>query len=800
MNEFLFDEKATYRITDVESPVKYEYNYYNSEILLSVNKFGVNSIQYLPPSDVMLLNTNTVNDLSNWSFWVSESDKPFVNNFAFPKITDYKSCEIIYRPSFAEYEYVYDNFTVKTVLLVCKDAPSVIMSMTVKNTSDRPLDFTVVSSLLPYINPAAIALWDKPEWYVKTCVREKGGFIDFYSKLFNPLGDKTKRRLMTFSASTRNLAGVETDYLKFAKNEDFFHANISKSDFSIDAANLSEDFDDNVYIEGVQSVYALKYAINLKAGEERTFNQILTMQNKDLCGEMDYDILKSSHKYIADTEICNEIKFLNGFYDDMFGIRSIKTPDKKFDYYVNTFLPLQLFWVCGLDRGWPTGMQGTRDSANDFLAMLYYYPEKARKQLLHLFSCMRSDGWMPRQISTFGKNGKHDLRTYSDSTASVLEFLYEYISVSGDYGILKEKTTYLDDDDKNSVLEHYFKGFDYYLDKNNIGVHGLCKLYAGDWLDPINLAGLQGKGESVMVSCQVYQNFNNAVKLLRFLDKDKYEDKISVYISAANKLKNNVNKFAYNKKGYYNGMFTDGDFWIFSDNDPDGKERMYASSNYHAISCGVADEKQINSVLENSERLKCDFGYKLFSPAFDKSINFVGRVASGDMAIGLWENGAVYNQGGNCYRARALAKANKPNELFETVQYIFPYDEVKHKPEETLASPYAITNCYHALKYASGRAGRIFITGSVAMAVRIIYCDMFGIKFEPEKMIIKPCLTEGFSGSNVRFTLNGQKFDVKYVHGNGRSLFNGKELSVTNDCLCVPIKDFKEQNDLTIYF
>lgn len=799
-NGFIFNCGGSFTTDDIKSQVLYEYNYYNEKLLLKVNKFGIESIQYLPPSDVMLLNSNKVNSFSEWNVWVKKSGGRFCNNFVCPNAEKPQKAYVTYYPDHAEYYCEYKDFSVTTDVLVAHNEASAIMRVTITNLTDKSVDFTFVPSLLPYLNKAAMALWDKPEWYVKTGFRSENGYIDFYSRLFNPAGDVTKRRAMTYSIKSEGVEKVEINKAVFNGNGDFFHPELSPKKFSYSIGKVSDDFEHNPYVVGMPSVYGVAINKTIVGGGSLSFSQVLSMQDKGYCGDLNNDDIVNSRKYLYDSVIDNEINCIKQYYKDYFSKRTINTPDKQFNYYVNSFLPLQLYWVCGLDRGWPTGMQGTRDSANDFMAMNLYRHEKARGQLLHLYSCMRSDGWMPRQVSALGVHGEHDLRNYCDSTAALQEFLYEYICFSGDFDILKEQVTWLDNDVVSDIGSHMMKGLYYYFDKKNIGEHGLCKLYAGDWLDPINLAGLKGRGESVMVSCQVYRNLICAVKLLNFIDKREYAQDVRNFTVAANKLKENVNKFAYNKKGFYNGMFTDGGFWIFSDKDPDGKQRMYSSSNYHALSCGIADSKRTASVLKMSEMLKCSFGYKLFSPAFDKHIDGVGRVASGDMALGLWENGAVYNQGGNCYRARALASAHKASKLYETIQYILPYDQRKHDIKISLGAPYAITNCYQALECAPGLSGMKFLTGSVGMVVRIIYQDMFGIQADPDSLIIKPCLTKSFDGSVVKFTYRNKSVEIKYIYGNGQSILNGKILTPEKGRFVIKANDFEKENKFLIYY
>ena len=93
----------------------------------------------------------------------------------------------------------------------------------------------------------------------------------------------------------------------------------------------------------------------------------------------------------------------------------VETPDAALNRYLNEWVPLQLRWVGLLDRGWPTSMRGTRDASQDYSGITSIDPDAGLQMLRELFACQRRDGSFPRQVSTAGPDGAHDLRDYVDS-------------------------------------------------------------------------------------------------------------------------------------------------------------------------------------------------------------------------------------------------------------------------------------------------------------------------------------------------------------------------------------------------
>ena len=79
---------------------------------------------------------------------------------------------------------------------------------------------------------------------------------------------------------------------------------------------------------------------------------------------------------------------------------------------------------------------------------------------------------------------------------------------------------------------------------SDLGSHGLPLMGGGDWNDGMNKVGIKGKGESVWLGFFLYDIINNFIKIL----DDYYPDmEKKSYISFNEKLKDNLNEFAWDK-------------------------------------------------------------------------------------------------------------------------------------------------------------------------------------------------------------------------------------------------------------
>ena len=749
MKKNFFGEKAgSYVINDAPLIGEYEYYYTNDNVLVKVDQFGINSIQKDPPADVALIKRETGGKISPWRVFFGYLDKVY-HNFDFISATSHR---IEFNPVSGLYELDFDGIKVVTEILVAKKGCRVIMRTTFVNDKDETISLDVMPYVLPYVNDLMMAPWDKPEWYTKTSVirAEKNVFT---TDRYSVSGDVKQRR---YAHCVMDEGATALDI----SSERVFESTRNFSDLSkICDVNETEN---GLY--AFQQAYCATYKISLKPSESRVFTQVLALTPEK---EEVLEQIEISKSFFNQKVIDNEKEELNAFYSELFSKNGVKTGDSDFDSFINAFLPLELYWVAKLDRGWPTGMRGVRDASNDFMGLLSYDLSGCREIIVRLLSCQRSDGWFPRQIPM--KDGKFDLRPFMDGGNFVIEFIYHYLTYSHDFSLLNEILPYYDSDKTDTAYTHIIKGLDFYLQDENIGEHGLCKIKGGDWLDTLSGAGLLGRGESVMVTCQLIMSLNYLIEINKNVsDELKFSDeKCSLYLDRVQELKKNVNKYSLNEKGFYNAVFTDNGEWIFSDCDPDGETRPYTPTNAYAITSGVCDKA--DSVIENLKGLKSEHGYRLFYPAMGKKrIDLIGKMGTGDLQAGFGENGNPYNHGSHGFLLRALAKVGDYRTFYDVLNYMMPFNPEFHSPESSRSAPYAIINVYQSVPMFNGRAGFSFLTGSVAMLYRAIYHWMAGVQFTFDGITVNPCLPKEFSGMNFYVSLaNGKKVEFELVgYGN----------------------------------
>ena len=764
-----------YRIEKLPEAGNYEYIYKNDETLVKVDQYGIITAQINPPVGEAVFKREEREVGSTVKAYFSDGESVF-NNFDVlraDKLTiDFLPEKSIYRLTFGKTEVV-------TELFVTEKNKRFVMNVTVKNLGEQVKEYSILKCAFPYLNELLMAPWDKPEWYTRTeYLKDKNAFL---TTKYSVAGKKEERRYLTI------VSNDETNNRELSLER---LTTLTKN-FSVIPDKIGGVTEDTLY--AFKQCVSTLATVNLKGGESYSFTQVFAVTDDE---KKIAENIENSVKYFDSTVQKTEEEKLAEKHAELFSVRTVKTGDPDFDSFVNGFLPLEMYWVSSLDRGWPTGMRGVRDAANDFEGMLCYDKQMCKGVIENIFSKQRSDGWYPRQVP-FGAGTKFDLREFVDSACFFTEYVYDYLAYTGDYSILENKYGYYDCETQESGLTHLKKGMDYLLSDDALGVHGLVKMRGGDWLDCLSGAGKKGRGESVMVSCQLVMCLKYLVEIL---NKVGQVNEVEKYEKAGYRLKNAINKAAFNGR-FYNAVYTDNDTWLFSEKDEDGEERVYVPTNAYAVISGVASGKE-NEIFNEIAKLKTSDGYKLFSkPLGGKFIDGIGKMGTGDFQPYFAENGSVYNHGSQCFLIRALAKAGRYEEISDVLGYALPLYADKHSPEKTCSAPYAITNCYHLVPSFYGRSGFSFLTGSVAMIERAVYSWVFGLNFALDNIVITPCVPKEYANAEITTPFNGHNLTIKYV-GYGAQIeiaeISGKAFDVSAEGRSVLIDKALITDDLTI--
>ncbi len=766
---------GSYTMTSLPNAGNYEYILKNDELLLKLDQHGLITAQINPPVGEAAFKREERENRSPVCVFISENGKAY-SNF---DVLSADKMKIDFAPEKVTYELSFNMTHVVTDVFVTERGKRFVMDVTLTNESGETKEYSLLSCFFPYLNELLMAPWDKNEWYTRTeYLKGKSAFL---TTKYSVAGKKEERRFLTI-VSSEAFSSYELSYERLVT---------STKDFRSIPGKIGEETGDALYAFKQCASGISKVTLKPKESHRLTF--VFSVFNDK---EEALVSLEGEKQYFEKEIQEEELLSLQKKYEALFNTRKVKTKEPDFNQFVNGFLPLEMCWVSSLDRGWPTGMRGVRDASNDFEGMLCYDEDMCKGVIENIFSKQRSDGWYPRQIP-FGDSNKFDLREFVDSACFFTEYVYDYLAYTGDLSILEKRYPYYDKEILETGFEHLKKGIDHLLEKDSLGLHGIVKMKGGDWLDCLNGAGKEGKGETVMVSCQLLMCLGYLCEILAKVGK---KNEIAGYSKAKETLKKAINDSSWNGS-FYNAVYTDRGRWLFSEKDEDGEKRVYVPTNAYAIISGAASGKE-DSIIKEIKDLKTSEGYRLFSsPLGGSYMEGIGKMGTGDFQAYFAENGSVYNHGSQCFLIRALAKAGRYEDIYDVLGYALPFYKDKHDPSKICAAPYAITNCYHLVPSFYGRTGFSFLTGSVAMIERAIYSWVFGINFTLDSMVISPCLPKEYADSEIKTPFGKHELRIRYV-GYGshvkKAEIDGMGLKVSEDGRSVAIRKELLDEDKTI--
>lgn len=741
-------EPGTFSVFE-EPSRPWEYVFASDAIALRTRENGEASLQLSPPTGDTVLPFLGERDFPHALVWLGLSGNRWITAFGRSmggEMTPGWRLECHYSPTETLWVGSSKTLQVKTRWSIASNEPAAWMECEVRNLGNSRVKIELVRAIRPKMAPAMAKVWDVPSNYQSMWYGDEGPG-SFRLDIRSPQGIAAQRKSL-FVFMDIQPDSVETSFERFIGCGSWHSPSLLKSS-EVAPSN------DRRFCVAKPPVCVARRAITVSKND--TFKTVMVLSTD-----------ARSKRLLDENVRRSDLKLSKEKQDRLMRCRSIRTADRRFDAYVTSFLPLQLEWVSHLDRGWPSGLRGSRDAAQDASGFLAFHPERAKKRLFELLSCQRTDGWFPRQYSINEGSHDHDFRDYVDAGFWVWELFWDYLTVTQDFGSLDVSLPWLDSDEPTNVFDHVARIWDFYLDPENRGVHGLCKIREGDWNDSVNGAGIQGRGESVMLSCQVvFGLFQAAVLADRFPLRARISGES--LRKAADDLEKCIRDSALNSAGFVNGVFTDAGRWAFSNRDCDGETRPCVPANAFALIAGVAFGQAADSILRALASLKGPYGWRLFYPPFSdvSPVPDLGRLGSGDMVPGFGENGTVYNHGSQGFLARALACVGEGDSLFDVLKSMLPYDQDIHPVTVAKTAPYAIVNHWKESLGNEGEGGDAFLSGAVSTAYRLVYAQLLGWRPGLNSITLDPCIPSSWKSLKGEIEFLHYRITIEVLNPNG---------------------------------
>ena len=530
-------------------------------------------------------------------------------------------------------------------------------------------------------------------------------------------------------------------------------------------------------------IKSIDFDITLEKEEEKTIVFVLG------CSLSDKENKELIKKYTDINNSKKELRNVKEKWNRILGTIQVDTPDNSFDYVINGWYLYQTISSRILAKAGfyqVSGAFGYRDQLQDAMNIVLVEPGYTREQILINASHQFEEGdvlhWW-HEKNHFGLRSR-----YKDDFLWLVYATVNYMDVTGDYDILKEKVPYavgeqLSDyeaekgmifnysEKEDTLLEHCIKSLN--LSMSSLGSHKIPLMGGGDWNDGMNRVGIKGKGESVWLGFFLYNVIDLFVKMMKKADK-KFD--CTKYVTFNEKLKENLNKRTWDGNYYLRAFFDNGDK-LGSHENTECKIDLISQS--FSIISGVAPKDRTQKIITSVEEQLVDNKnklIKLLTPAFSKTLNNPGYIMN--YPRGIRENGGQYTHSVSWY-LMALIKSGYHDRAYRYYQMINPINRTKNEEETNKyrVEPYVIAADIYSSDNFPGRGGWTWYTGSAGWFYRVGVQNIIGIQKHGDKLKIEPKIPIAWDGYTVKYRYMDTTYNIEVKKGEKTSCeLDGKKL------------------------
>lgn len=499
---------------------------------------------------------------------------------------------------------------------------------------------------------------------------------------------------------------------------------------------------------------ALQFDLTLEKNTEKTYDFVFgPAKNKKEIAHLK-SILFSTKEKLNHTR-----SKYKSYIDSIKKPLHITTPDKELNYFVNHWLPRQVFYHGDINR-LSTDPQ-TRNYLQDAMGMAYIKPQKCKEALQTALSQQYTSGAMPDGILIHPDAELKYINQvpHTDHCVWLPLCLSVYLQETGDYEFLNECLPYAKDSKVNteikseSVIKHLNRAMDFLYHARD--ERGLSYIQQGDWCDPMNMVGYKSKGVSAWLCFATIYAMKQWASIL---DNANEHKKSIEFLQKAKECEQQANTYFWDGGWYARGMTDDGkSFGIHTDSE--GKLFLNPQA-WAFLSQSAKDTHKSTMLAAIDTHLTTPYGVQMLAPAYTGMRDDVGRVTQ--KHPGSAENGSIYNHAAAFY-AYSLFTINETDRGIDTLRKMIPSGDIndyKRRGQLPVFIPNYYRGAYSQIPATAGKSSQLFNTGTVHWFLRTLNDGLLGFKIKKDTLIITPQLPTYWQSFKSTRMLRGHTFHM----------------------------------------
>ncbi|ALS99908.1 GH36-type glycosyl hydrolase domain-containing protein [Lacimicrobium alkaliphilum] len=516
----------------------------------------------------------------------------------------------------------------------------------------------------------------------------------------------------------------------------------------------------------------LQYRLKLAAGQSQRFrfvfapvrdDQELAGLRKHFFGGQEDGFRRSADAYRVAMQQQQGCIRLNG-------------PQPDFDQFVNHWLGRQLYYHGDVNR--LTTDPQTRNYLQDNMGMAYLQPLRCREALITALSQQKRSGEMPDGILLHPEAELKYINQvpHADHCVWLPICLQAYLDETDDYALLDQKLSFADSEEPMSVANHLQLAMEWLLKARDH--RGLSLIHQGDWCDPMNMVGYQGKGVSAWLTLASAYAFRLWADICLASDR---AEQARHWQNQATELNKAANQWFWADNWYARGITDQGRLFGTAQ---DREGQIYLNPQSWAMLSGAADSSRLQSVQAAiEEKLMTPFGPMMLAPAYTAMVEDVGRLTQ--KFPGTAENGSVYNHAVMFY-IHALYQQGLAEQAFELLKKMLPSEtDWQQRGQFPVFIPNYYRGAWHQYPQRAGRSSQLFNTGTVSWYYRCVTEGLLGLRGCRQGLRVNPQLPahwsqvraiRHFRGARINVEIQRQATEKQQLYLDG--------VHVSGDCIC----------------
>jgi cellobiose phosphorylase len=648
---------------------------------------------------------------------------------------------------YTKYEHIENGISSEMKVFVDKEAPVKFVVLTIKNKSDRLRKLSATG----YLEIILGDVRSKTNMHILSEHDVPNGAL-FFRNRYN---DAFANRMVFFKIIGVNKYSNTTDRSNFIGR----NRNLSNPQ-----ALYRQDLRGKIGA-GRDTCAGLQGKFNLLEGEEREIVFLIGS------GADTASAIKFIEVFSDLNSINQSFEQVKEYWNEIVNTVQVQTPDEALNLLANGWLTYQtivsrLFARSGFYQS--GGAFGFRDQIQDVLSLLHNKPEFAREQILLNASRQFKEGdvqhwWHPPE-------GRGVRTNCSDDLLWLPYVVYKYLNVTGDMGILKEQTGFLESrlllDGEDSlydlpisvslntdVYRHCRLALTHSL---RFGKHGLPLMGSGDWNDGMDQVGNKGKGESVWLAFFLYDILSNFERVAFQYGDTEFATTCK---EEAIELQSNIEKSAWDGEWYKRAWFDDGTPLGSKVNEECCIDAI--SQSWSVLTNAAPEERRkqaMNSL--NKYLVKRDMKIiQLLDPPFDKSNLNPGYIKG--YVPGVRENGGQYSHAA-VWTLMAFAALGDRKTAYELFSMIQPINLALSKEDVQVykVEPYVMAADVYANETHRGRGGWTWYTGSAGWMNQFIIGSLLGMELLVDQLKFTPCFPEEWPSVTINYRFKTSVYNI----------------------------------------